>query len=73
MINRQLGIDPNNKEAWLLNQLLNQSCLNATHCVNATDPHGEPARVWAEGEGHADNIANTLVRHGFTIISTEEI
>ena len=45
MITRQLGIVIENGKDWTLDALLNQSCMKATHCVNAEDPHGEPARV----------------------------
>jgi hypothetical protein len=73
MITRQLGIVIENGKDWTLDALLNQSCMKATHCVNAEDPHGEPARVWAEGEGHADRIAAFLVGYGYTIHGTEEV
>jgi hypothetical protein len=73
MITRQYGIVIENQRDWTLDALLNQSCMKATHCVNAEDPHGEPARVWAEGEGHADNIAAFLTSYGYNIISTEEV
>lgn len=72
MITRQYGIVIENERDWTLDALLNQSCMKATHCVNAEDPHGEPARVWAEGEGHAERIAEFLTSYGYTILSTEE-
>lgn len=73
MITRQLGIVVENQRDWTLDALLNQSCMKATHCVNAEDPHGEPARVWAEGEGHAERIAAFLISYGYSIIDTEEV
>lgn len=73
MITRQFGIVIENQKDWTLDALLNQSCMNATHCVNAEDPHGEPARVWAEGEGHAERIAAFLKSYGYSIIDTEEV
>ena len=73
MITRQYGIVIENQRDWTLDALLNQSCMKATHCVNAEDPHGEPARVWAEGENHAEKIAAFLVGYGYTIHGTEEV
>lgn len=73
MITRQFGIVIENGKDWTLDALLNQSCMKATHCVNAVDPHGEPARVWAEGEGHAENIADFLATYNYTVNSIEEV
>ena len=73
MITRQFCIIVENQKDWTLDALLNQSCMKATHCVNAEDPHGEPARVWAESERHAEIISGFLVGYGYTVHGTEEI
>lgn len=58
----------------VLQALLDQSCLKASWCVNAEDESGEPARVWAESETHAKNLAKLLTdTYGFTVHSMEEI
>lgn len=73
MITRQYGIVIENEKDWTLDALINQSCMKATHCVNATDIHGEPVRIWAEGQNHADNIVRFLETYNYSNITTEEI
>jgi hypothetical protein len=46
---------------------------DATWCVNGLEDGEEPARVWAMGKNHAEEIAAALLSHGFTDISVEEV
>lgn len=46
---------------------------DATWCVNGLEDGSEPARVWAHGKAHAQDIAKALKAHGFTNITVEEV
>jgi hypothetical protein len=56
----------------MLTAFFNIECRNATHCVDAFEDDGEPARVWAMNVTHAGDIAKALKGFGFTSIKIQE-
>jgi hypothetical protein len=56
----------------IISALLNLECRTATHCVSALEDDGEPARVWCQNITHAEGVAKSLAKHGFTNIEIEE-
>lgn len=57
----------------VITALFNIECRNATHCVDALEDDGEPARVWCMNVTHAQDVAKALKSHGFTKVKVQEV